>query len=571
MVALPLMAWHALPEPNPKLTKQLRMTTQTSLHPLVVKHLQSLGFQGTQEMMRFLFPKKEHLHTPWRLKGMEEAVRLLEAAITGGQHITVVGDYDVDGVCGTTIAVGALERLGAQVDFYLPHRKKEGYGIKPIVVERLKERGTEVVVTVDNGITAQAAVEAARQAGITTIITDHHQPGETLPEADVLINPNQAGCPYPFKGICGAGVAYKLGQALYEYLGMDPDEMEERFLPYVTIATIADVMPLRDENRYLVQEGLRRMRKKPPRFLKALLKVLQMDIRQLSEESIGFYIAPTLNAPGRLDSAEDALRLLRAQTPLEAAMMANVCHEHNRRRQALVEAALQQAKPALTTEDVQVLSLDVEEGIAGIVAGHVKERLQRPTFIFSPAHTAQGELILKGSARSIPGFSLFEALQAVAVQHPTWFINWGGHAMAAGVSLDPHHLESFRQAINEVYRQQGGKSSAVPTHTFLATITEEEAETIVDLLAPLAPFGMGNPRPRFEIETSFRDRQVFGAKQNHLRLHSEQGFEYTWFRGGTMAIPLDRPTHAYVTLGRSFFAGRERLDRLIEDVRPLDS
>ncbi|MBL4952185.1 single-stranded-DNA-specific exonuclease RecJ [Neobacillus sp. YIM B02564] len=558
--------WKVAPEIDPsfhqRLNRQLKGLGKRSIHPLVARHLQSMGMTSVREAIQFLFPKKDHCHSPWKLKGMRETVEQLENAIVGGLPITVVGDYDVDGVMATAIAYQALQELGAVVDTYLPHRTKEGYGIKPLIVENLKKRGTKVILTVDNGIAAHEAASLAKHYGMTVLITDHHTPGENLPVADSIINPHQVGCSYPFKQICGGAIAYKLAQALFEYMGMD-DELVHQFDEMLAICTVADVMPLRDENRYFVLNGLKKMKKKPSRPVKDLLKALGMTTQQLDETAIGFYIGPALNAPGRLDSAEDSLKLFLSKTPHESIMMANMCVEMNKRRKELVEKTMKIAETLITPTPVQVLKMDVHEGIAGIIAGQVKESTGCPTFVLTPAHTESGQIILKGSARSHEGFSLYRCLKDISDNHPEWFLGWGGHAAAAGLSIRPEYVEEFAKSVNDLYHSVEIEESAP---YYLDTISEDAMEDLSFELARLAPFGMGHLRPVFKVDCHIVEKKIFGPKQNHLRLLSAGGKEYTLFRGAELPITTNQKASIYVSIGRSVFAGREKMDVFIEDI-----
>ncbi|MFT9488311.1 MAG: single-stranded-DNA-specific exonuclease RecJ [Tepidibacillus sp.] len=559
------MKWNPIPSKDESfitsLNQQMKILGQSPIHPFIAKHLATLGLT-VPEMVKFLFPQKEHAHSPWLLKGMREMIEQLEDAIVSGKHITIVGDYDVDGVGATAIAMKALTSLGANVDYYIPDRKKEGYGIKPLVVEALKQRGTEVILTVDNGISANDAVSYAKSYGMTVLVSDHHTPGGTLPEADVLINPKQPQCEYPFKGISGGAVAYKIVQALYEQMGY-PEEAYEEYLDLVALTTVADVMPMVDENRYFVQEGLKQMRENPSLPIQSLMKVLKIDKRQLSESTLGFYFGPTLNAPGRLAHAETSVQLLLAKTQLESLILANECNEYNKQRQILLEEALKEAAPLLTSNPVQVLKLDVEEGIAGVVAGQIKENTNSPIFVFTPALNEQGETILKGSGRSIPGFSLYLGLKAVADQHPKWFYTYGGHDGAAGVSIYPRYLDDFRIAINDIF-----KKTTVPEveEYYVDEVKVEELEELSHHVRLLAPFGNQNPNPCVKVKTVIKDTVIFGLKQNHLRLFTEEGMELTLFRGSHLQVEKDKEAEVFLTINRSFFAGREKLDLFLQDI-----
>ncbi|MFE8701026.1 single-stranded-DNA-specific exonuclease RecJ [Cytobacillus sp. FJAT-54145] len=547
------------------LQQQLKRSGYPTLHPHLITHLAVRGFHQVKDVMAHLFPTKEQCHDPFLMKGMKETVEALEMAIISGEHITVVGDYDVDGISATAIAVQTLKKLGANVDYYIPHRKREGYGIKASVVENLKKRGTKIILTVDNGISAHEAIRLAKSYGMTVLLTDHHHPGETLPEADVVINPHQEGCPYPFKSICGGLIAFKLAQALFDYMGMSGEE--DAFIEATALCTVADVMPLVDENRYFVVEGLKRMKSKPSVPIQALMKALGMDPKGLNETSIGFYMGPALNAPGRLDSAEESLKLLLSQTKLEALIFANVCGEWNKKRQVLAEAAKKEAETLLTDHPVQVLLMpSVDEGLAGILAGQLVEMTGKPAIVLTKGKTDTGKEVYKGSARTFSGFSLYDAFAAVEKKHPHVFVNWGGHAEAAGLSLDPAHFDLFHAAIQEVYE---ATELGVSVNEYLATIFEQDMFTLCDHMECLAPFGHGFPRPVFRVECVVGEVSIFGPKQNHLRFFSVNGSEFTLFRGADANIQVGQKLAVYVTVGKSYFAGRDKYDILVSDYEVL--
>ena len=548
------------------LNDQLRSMNKKEFHPLIIQHLSNLGLNDSDQAIRFLYPQMQHCHSHWLMKDMKKTVDALLLAISEGKQITVVADYDVDGVVSGSIAYQGLKRLGANVDYYIPHRKHEGYGIKASVVEKLHAQGTELIVTVDNGISANGAIDVANQLGIPVYITDHHLPKtnelneELLPNAHAIINPHQHACAYPFKEICGGVVAFKLIQALYETVGVPADQAWIEFGERLALCTVADMMPLRDENRFYVMNGVQQMRKNPSHAIQAMCKALKQDHKTLTEESIGFYLGPCINAAGRMDSALPALKLLLSDNAFDAIFSANELVIYNESRKACLEEAKKQVLLD-PTHHVHVVKINTEEGIVGIVAGHIKEETMRPAFCLTDAHLPDGTLIYKGSARSVEGFSLEHVLKEAYSKHQEWFVSWGGHSGAAGVAIYTPYLDDFRNFLQDYYVHA---NVPTPVQLYLGKLNEKYFHMISLQLESLAPFGMSNAKPVLKTSTEIEVVKLFGPKQNHVQLISKDGVIYKQFFGadkGYLVGVLD----LYVTLGRSNFMGKEQLDVMILD------
>ena len=440
------------------------------------------GYGDPEEAKAFL-AAADPGHDPFTLGGVEEACAAIRAAIADGRRICVHGDYDVDGICATTLAVSALRELGADVGWHLPSRFDEGYGVSGETLARLAEEGCGLVLTVDCGITAVAEVAEARARGLVVVVTDHHRPGDTLPDCPVVApRPSE----YPFPELCGTGVVFKLLQAL----GV-PNL--ERHLDLVALATVADVVPLVDENRYLVTAGLRRLARTSRPGLRALMRAARVDPSRVDSSALGFRLAPRINAAGRLGHPGSALELLLTEDEREAERLAGELETLNRDRQAVEDRILREAlaQVAEWPESAQrrrgyVLAGEGwHRGVIGIVASRLVERFGRPVVLLAP-----GEDGWVGSGRSIPMFDLHGALAACA-QHLT---RWGGHRAAAGLSLEPENLDVFARAFAVHADAALDDADLVPTMTVDAVVDGRDLTLdLCEELATLAPFGLGNP------------------------------------------------------------------------------
>ena len=424
-----------------------------SIDPVTARVIRNRDVVGEEEIQKYLCGTKEDMYSPWLLKDMDKAVEILEQKLAEKKKIRIIGDYDADGVNATCILLKGLKRCGAEVDSEIPHRMHDGYGINERLIEKAKEDNVDTIVTCDNGIAAMNQTIYAKELGITMIITDHHDvPYEEdkagrvylVPPADAVINAKQRDCAYPFKELCGAGIAYKLIQAMYERLGISAQEAY-KLLEFAAVATVGDVMELRDENRIIVKEGLIRLRQSDYPGLRSLMYVNGIDPTALNSYYIGFIIAPCLNAGGRLDTANRALSLLLCEEKSEADRMAGELKALNDSRKLLTMRETKKACEILdksgATDKVLVVYLpECHESLAGIIAGRLKEHYYKPAFVLTK--TEQG---LKGSGRSIEGYSMFEEL----VKCREYLDKFGGHPMAAGLSLREENLEPFKKALNE--------------------------------------------------------------------------------------------------------------------------
>lgn len=456
------------------------------------------------------------------MKDMDKAVELLAEKIGEGSAIRVIGDYDIDGVNATYILQEGIGKLGGKVDTDIPDRVKDGYGLNKMLIDRALEDGVDTIITCDNGIAAAQEIAYGKSMGLTVIVTDHHEvPYQEadggreylLPQADAVIDPHRADCGYPFKGLCGAAVAYKLVEALYEVMQREVDDIDY-LMENVAIATVGDVMELQGENRIFVKQGLEMLKRTSNQGLRALMECTGVPMDNLSAYHIGFVLGPCINASGRLDTAKRALELLRAPNRREAVMLAEDLKALNDSRKEMTERGVGQAVSqiegtAQKEDKVLVVYLpDCHESIAGIIAGRIKERYYRPAFVLT-----NGEEGLKGSGRSIEAYNMFEEL----CKCRTLFTKFGGHKLAAGLSLPKENLEHFRKLINEL--ADLSKEDLLPRVTIdmqlpLAYVTEE----LVAELGLLEPYGNGNKKPVFaEKNLTVINPRIIGKNQNVLK------------------------------------------------------
>ncbi|WP_409341617.1 single-stranded-DNA-specific exonuclease RecJ [Paenibacillus sp. MBLB4367] len=496
-----------------------QMAEALRVEPLIAKLLVVRGIDSVDQAQRFLQADADHVHDPFLLDGMEAAIARIRAALAAGEKIRVYGDYDADGVSSTSLMVWLLRQVGAEHDSYIPHRVNEGYGLNKPALALAKEQGVSLLITVDTGISAREEIAFATEIGLDVIVTDHHEPPELLPECAAVINPKKPGCPYPFKQLAGVGVAFKLAHAL---LGRFPEEL----LEMATIGTVADLMPLVDENRILVKLGLSRMQNSDYAGIRALLGTAGIDPSQVNATHVGFSLAPRINAGGRLDSAEDAVRLLVSTNEDEAQFLADGLDMLNKERQRIVEDMTKEALQLLEeslADNPSVIVLAKEGwnvGVIGIVASKVLEKWYRPTIILGiDPETGKA----KGSARSIAGFDIYRALSQCA----DLFDHFGGHQAAAGMSLSGGKIDELRKRLQEIASEQLSEEDLMPIMQADAfcTLAEMPVETIRQLNR-LAPFGMGNPQPKFIFSgLSVGDKKKIGKEQQHLRLQLNQTVE----------------------------------------------
>ena len=457
------------------------------------------------------------------LKDMDKAVNILMEKIENGERIRIIGDYDIDGVNATYILLEGLENLGADVDMDIPDRILDGYGLNRHLIDRAFEAGIDTIVTCDNGIAASEEIAYGKSLGMTIVVTDHHEvpyeeTGEErrylLPPADAVVDPKRADCEYPFKGLCGAAVAYKLVEALYEAMGRDVEDMDY-LMEEVAIATVGDVMDLVGENRIFVKQGLEMLRRTTNPGLKSLIECTGLDLENISSYHIGFVLGPCMNASGRLDTAKRALNLLRAKSKKEADIFAGNLKALNDSRKDMTEEAVEQAvrqveETPVGREKVLVVYLpDCHESLAGIVAGRVRERYYKPTYVLTDAEEG-----VKGSGRSIDAYHMYEELSKCK----NLLTRFGGHKLAAGLSLPKENVERFRQAVNAVCtlsEKDLREKVSIDMQMPFSCVTEK----FIEELELLEPFGKGNPKPVFaEKNVEILNARRIGKNQNMLKM-----------------------------------------------------
>lgn len=493
------------------------------------------GYRDPSVARRFLEAPLEDLYDPFLLLGMDRAVERLRRAISARERLLIYGDYDVDGAASVVILKKAIELAGGAADYYVPDRMGEGYGMRAEVVERAAAEGIRLIISVDTGIRAREAARRARELGVDVIITDHHLPEDTLPEAGAILNPKQPGCSYPDKNLCGAGVTLKLVQGLLGRLGW-PEERRRRlissFLKMVAIATVADVVPLTGENRIIVKHGLAGLASVRNPGLRALLEVAGFSAGEApSAGQVAFRVAPRINAAGRMASAASVIQLFLTPDAELARRLAAELHALNQERQQteaeIIAAILEECSRAPVGDDQSALVFSGEGwhvGVVGIVASRLVERFHRPAIVLS-VDTETG--IARGSGRSIPAFHLLEALESMQ----ELFIRFGGHRQAAGLTLEAGRIEELRRRLNKYASERLRPEDLVPEQEFDARLRLEEIdEALAGDILRLAPFGFGNPAPLFAVEGVEVAGEPVPFKEHHLRLRLRQNGRAVWVK-----------------------------------------
>ena len=498
---------------------------------VVARILVNRGLESLEDMKLFLKPSLQQQQCdPRLLEDMDKAVLLLKTAISEGKKIRVIGDYDVDGIMSTYILFTAIKNCGGTVDYAIPRRIEDGYGVNPDMVRAAHEAGVDFIITCDNGIAATEAVEAAKEMGMTVVVTDHHDiPFELLgeekvyiyPVADAIVNPKREGDAYPFKGICGAQVALKLVSVLYEECDFDKAK-EQELVPFAAMACVCDIMELKGENRALVTEGLEAMADTCHPGLRALITATELRDKQITTHQLGFVLGPCLNATGRLDSAARALDLLLENDYNKALSIAFELVELNNQRKDMTVSGFEEALKSVEEEGVLndtvlvVYLPDLHESLAGIVAGRIKERFYKPTIVLTGCEEG-----VKGSGRSIEGYNMYEELTAVK----DIFSKYGGHPMAAGMSLPECRVDELRRRLNEkvsLSQEQLQETIRIDMAMPLDYISFE----LIEELERLGPFGNGNPKPVFALKDArISNISAMGREGKYLKLSvlTEQG------------------------------------------------
>jgi single-stranded-DNA-specific exonuclease len=514
------------------------ISSELSAAPLPPALKQIYANRGVDRLDDITLPLSQ-LAPPSALKGAQAAAEMLADAIEFHASVVIVGDFDADGATSCALAVSLLKQMGLEeVTYLVPNRFEFGYGLTPEIVGIAAQYQPDVLVTVDNGIASIDGVMAAQMLGMSVIITDHHLPGDTLPEADIIVNPNQPGCPFPSKALAGVGVMFYVltalraelrGRGWFESMGIDIPNLADA-LDLVALGTVADVVPLDKNNRTLVAAGLARMRSGRARpGIEALFEVAGRDISQVSSTDLGFVAGPRLNAAGRLDDMSVGIECLLAESSASARILATQLNDFNKERKEIERTMQTDAMTLLEKGDLSVgnedfaLSLfreDWHQGVVGILASRIRERFHRPTIVF--AQSGDGEL--KGSGRSIPGVHLRDALDRVATSTPDLITKFGGHAMAAGLSLSQDDLPRFREAFNRVVAQ--ALKGSLPDQVTVTDGQLSESDLTLGLAEALesgGPWGQAFEAPSFEGVFTISDMRVVGEKHLKFRLFTEAG------------------------------------------------
>ena len=516
------------------------LAMRLGVSPVAVRVMRNRGLTEEAEMRKYLYGTLDDLYDPRLMKGMEQAAELIARKLKEGKHVRIIGDYDIDGVCSTYILLKGFQRAAkelsqrcsleagrysvekendTQIDYEIPDRIKDGYGINESIIRQASADGVDTLVTCDNGIAALREISIAKQLGMTVVVTDHHEVpvdeyGQILPPADAVVDPKQDGETYPFREICGAVVAWKLIRVLYEKLGIPESEWMD-LLEFAAIATVGDVMKLQDENRLIVKYGLKKIGSTKNTGLRKLIEKNNLDIENLSAYHIGFVIGPCLNAGGRLKSAKVALRMLLAEDPERAGEMADELKELNDMRKDMTakgEAeAIEQVEKQYMDDKVLVVFLpECHESLAGIIAGRLREHFHKPSFVLT-----RGETTAKGSGRSIEQYHMYQGLWKVS----DLLVKFGGHPMAAGLSLEEKDIDEFRRRLNA--DAELTEEDFVPKIWIDVPMPFEYVnEKIVQELKDLEPFGQGNEKPLFAQKSLvIRNARVLGKNRNVVKLN----------------------------------------------------
>ena len=543
-----------------------QMAAQYHISPILARLLRNRDIISEEDIQLFLNGTPEQLNNPYLMKDMEVAVNIITEFIRHHERIRVIGDYDIDGICASYILEGGLNTCGAIVDTKLPDRMKDGYGISEGMIRQASEDGVRLIITCDNGIAASGEIALAKKLGMSVIVTDHHevpyqesasQSERTyiLPPADAVIDPHQADCTYPFKGICGAVVAYKLIEALYEKMKCKKS-VSDQFLEFAAFATVGDVMELIDENHVIVKYGIEKLKHTRNVGMRALMEVTQINVEKLSAYYIGYILGPCINATGRLDRAERALSLFQCEDSVQAQKMALELRDLNDSRKELTQKYLEcayeliAADPQYAKQKILVVYIpECHESLAGIIAGRLKEQFYKPSFVLT-----RGEEHVKGSGRSIEAYHMFEEMSKCS----DLFIRFGGHRMAAGLSIEENRIEELRSRLNEETTLTDEDMIEklqidIPMPTSYAT------KELVEELGRLEPYGTANPRPLFaQKDLSILSARIMGKNRNAvkitLRNEQNQELQAIWF--GDADKFSDDMNRMYGTKGNLLFSGR---------------
>lgn len=553
--------WQATKVDNQELVQQI--ADQCQLPSVLAQLLVARGCKDLKAAQLFLKPQLAEIKEPHYLHDMDKAVVRIKQAVANGEQITIYGDYDADGMTSTTVLYEALESLGSKVNYFIPNRFKDGYGPNQDEYKQLIDEGTQLIVTVDNGVTGKDEVAYAKSRGVDVVITDHHKLPDKLPDAVAIVHPQYPGAEYPYADLSGVGVAFKVAWALLEEF---PTEM----LDLVAIGEIADVVSLAGENHALVYFGLQQLRAGMRPGIHALAKLANVDEAHLTDQDIGFQIAPRLNALGRIADANDGVKLLSTLDDDEAAQLSQQVDQCNKKRQDLVKQiyaeALQEAQAPdnLRRQTLLIVGHGWHQGVLGIVASRLVETTGKPTIV---ASVDQGQLIAKGSGRSVDGFDIFAAL----TDHRDLMTAFGGHAMACGLSFNIVKLPQLSKALEMGAKTQKVDLSKKPTVQYAGTMTSDQlTKEFYQQIQRLAPFGPDNEEPQFCLkQPKIQQAQLIGADKQHLkmRLASKQGgIDLLAFNQAELLKALSTtPVDLLVKLGLNRWNGQENAQLMLTD------
>lgn len=545
---------------------------QLNSSPALARILLNRGVESIEAARRFLKPSLQNLHDPFLMSGMTEAVNRISRAVADEEKILIYGDYDVDGTTATSMLMLFFRQLGQPTEFYIPDRLLEGYGVSQKGIYFAKESDCALIITVDCGITAIDEANLAKQLGLDLIVCDHHQPGPELPDAHAVLNPKKAGCPYPFKELAGVGVAFKLIQAIQRHRGLE-ESCSLRFLELAAIGSSADIVPLTDENRVIVKHGLERLQETENLGLKALMETTGLADSEIGTGQVVFVLAPRINAVGRLGDAGRAVRLLTTGNEQQAKNIASILESENKQRKTIDETTFSQACEILENEFepgkecVLVLSGDDwHPGVIGIVASRIVEKYYRPTIML--AATDNGEH--RGSARSIPGFNIYEALK----ECEDLMVNFGGHKYAAGLTIERGKIPMLRARLNQVAEKKMTEEMLRPKLWIDSEIRFQEINRqFIQLINRMMPFGPQNMRPIFFS----KELQVVGTPtivgKNHLKLKVRQDSAVMNAIGFDLGDKLYRVSSGeqhvemVYTIDENEYQGRKTIQLRIKDLR----
>ena len=559
--------------------------------PLTANIITCRGKVNEDQIEKYLYGTMDDLHDPALMMGMDKGVEIIAEKIKAGSSIRVVGDYDADGVTSTYILLDGMRKLGANVSYDIPDRIRDGYGMNVRIVEDAAAAGVDTIITCDNGVAAVASISKAKELGMTVVVTDHHEPQEEMPAADVIIDPHQIADKYPYKEICGAMVAYKFIKALYKYMG---EELPEgKYVEFAAIATVCDVMPLLDENRILVREGLRKILNTDNIGLKALAEATGLPAqRKLNTRSFSFVIGPCINTKGRLESAKDVVELFLEEDPDKARDIAEYMVSLNNTRKEMTTEGERPIMEMLDTKEadgtldnvIVVYAEGLHESLAGLVAGHIEDRFYRPAIVFTDSIVNPD--VYKGSARSIEAYNVFEAL----CEAKEYLVKFGGHKQAAGLTIKKTDLDDLRRFLNANQHLTEADLTAKifidavePLHTITFSLIEQ--------LESMEPCGEGNDEPLFGApDMELYGIRIKGKNSNvmELKVRDKNGRRYSitsfkpddvmadikkWFneedcdkimKGIAQGLFIDFTFKPYI----NEYMGKRTVEFLLKDYRP---